>query len=391
MAAIASTRGSGASAISLVIFRFLVLFGIVLLSTTTGHTHITNRTITFGDRSAVVPPIKPSVSSESTTSGTPPPQLAQQSVTAATPDVSQDLVDAFVRAAGAGNISEVRSLIAGNVNLNAEASRNAKDIGGSDIPGRIALPFAALMGQLEVVRALLEAKANINVEQFGDTALMLASQHHDPAIVKALINAGADVNRVGNSGNGNKQALSYALERGLHNDKQDRDRQLEVLTTLIDAGADVNGFVKVGKGKQLGSIPLIHALHNATLVKLLLDRGANVNAIELDGDTALIAAARAGHADSVKLLLDAGANKDATEQNRYYNSGCQRPQCMQLNFATALIHAAAKGHADVVRELLAAGASKDVTDHWGHTALEAATFNQHDQVVKLLQDAGAKH
>ena len=47
------------------------------------------------------------------------------------------------------------------------------------------------------------------------------------------------------------------------------------------------------------------------IVRLLLDAGANVDAANKHGDTALILAACNGRMEIVRLLLDAGANVDA--------------------------------------------------------------------------------
>ena len=46
---------------------------------------------------------------------------------------------------------------------------------------------------------------------------------------------------------------------------------------------------------------------NVAMVRQLLDQGANINARDKHGDTALMAAAFEGHADVVKLLLEKGA------------------------------------------------------------------------------------
>ena len=51
------------------------------------------------------------------------------------------------------------------------------------------------------------------------------------------------------------------------------------------------------------------------VVKLLLDKGANINAQQNDGHTALMAAIRAGHIESVKLLLSRGADVNAEAQD----------------------------------------------------------------------------
>jgi hypothetical protein len=68
----------------------------------------------------------------------------------------------------------------------------------------------------------------------------------------------------------------------------------------------------------------------------LLSAGADVNAKTLDGDTALMLAARTGHAGIVQALLFTGADVEA--KNRYGE--------------TAVMLAAEEGHLDIVRMLL---------------------------------------
>lgn len=89
---------------------------------------------------------------------------------------------------------------------------------------------------------------------------------------------------------------------------------------------------------------------------------------------ALIQAAREGKADTVKALLSGqGADVNATDDNGN----------------TALLEAARYGHDDVVRALLAAGANIKARDKDGKTALMLAVQGGHDDVVRALKQAGA--
>ncbi|OPY76034.1 MAG: Ankyrin repeat protein [Syntrophorhabdus sp. PtaU1.Bin058] len=113
------------------------------------------------------------------------------------------------------------------------------------------------------------------------------------------------------------------------------------------------------------------------MVKLLLDKGADVNAKwATEGITALIFASQEGHTDVVKLLLDKGADVNA----KWATEGM-----------TALMMASWEGHKDVVKLLLDKGAdvnAKTITE--GMTALMMASWEGHKDVVKLLHDKGAQ-
>jgi len=71
---------------------------------------------------------------------------------------------------------------------------------------------SCIYGQLDIVKMLIEAGANINVkDNGGDTALMRASVHGNEDIIKLLIEAGADVNAKDNDGS---TSLMWALSFG---------------------------------------------------------------------------------------------------------------------------------------------------------------------------------
>jgi uncharacterized protein len=121
--------------------------------------------------------------------------------------------------------------------------------------------------------------------------------------------------------------------------------------------------------------PLIDAVkrHDAAAVNALLDRGAEVDAAEADGTTALHWAAQLDDAESVTRLLDAGA--DASAANRFE--------------VTPLELAANNGNAQIVASLLAAGANPDARSREGQTPLMSAALNGRVGAVEALLANGA--
>ncbi|MEJ2719444.1 MAG: ankyrin repeat domain-containing protein [Deltaproteobacteria bacterium] len=102
---------------------------------------------------------------------------------------------------------------------------------------------------------------------------------------------------------------------------------------------------------------------------MLLERRVNVNARSSDGETALMSAARRGHAAVVELLLKKGANLNAVNRSGQ----------------NALILAAITGRADVVNVLLRRGADPRSRDKSGKTAIDYASKHRHTQVLNLLE------
>jgi len=97
-----------------------------------------------------------------------------------------------------------------------------------------------------------------------------------------------------------------------------------IVKLLLDKGADVNG-----QGEYYGNALQAAARYgNKTIVSLLLDKGANVNAQGGCSGNALQAAARYGHKTVVKLLLDKGADVNA-EGGKYGNALSAATQCGQ--------------------------------------------------------------
>jgi len=112
--------------------------------------------------------------------------------------------------------------------------------------------------------------------------------------------------------------------------------------------------------------------HTAT-VHTLLAHGADGNARDRDGKTALMLAAFEGHTGTVQVLLANGVQVNTQDK-----AG-----------ATALMLAAARGHTVVVTALLAQGADVNLQHHTGQTALMVAVVGGHGPVTHALLARGA--
>ena len=127
---------------------------------------------------------------------------------------------------------------------------------------------------------------------------------------------------------------------------------LDIVRILLDRSANLDA------ANKNGFTPLISAAGNCHLdiVRILLDRSANVDAANKNGCNPLSFAAQFGHLDVVRLLIDRSAKVDAANKKG----------------RTPLIKAAAKGHLDCVRVLVERSANVDTRNKWGDTALQVA-------------------
>jgi cytochrome c len=128
-----------------------------------------------------------------------------------------------------------------------------------------------------------------------------AAKKGDVASISAALDAGADIN--------GRDFMGPPLYHAVVGVK------LEAAKLLIERGADVNA------PSILGIAPLVPAVRrrNIELIKLLLDHGANPNSV-LGTQTALHLAVQAGCFDCVKALVEAGADVNAVTSNGQYRT-----------------------------------------------------------------------
>jgi len=151
--------------------------------------------------------------------------------------------------------------------------------------------------------------------------------------------------------------------------------------------------------------------NDAAAVRSLLRQGADIEARDADGRSALLLATRAAAIDAARVLIEAGADvnaRDRISDSPYLYAGAEGPlEILRLTLdngadlgsvnrygGTALIPAAHHGHPDIVRELLGTGIDIDHVNDLGWTALlEAVILGDggpvHTEIVRLLLEAGA--
>jgi len=126
-----------------------------------------------------------------------------------------------------------------------------------------------------------------------------------------------------------------------------------------------------------GPAPVADAVmkRDGEAVRTLIKGGADVNAAQGDGMTALHWAARNGDVELTRLLLFAGANVKASTR---------------LGGYTPLLLAAQQGHAPVIAALIAAGADVKASNALGTTPLMLAAASGEAQAVTMLVENGAE-
>jgi ankyrin repeat protein len=214
-----------------------------------------------------------------------------------------------------------------------------------------------------VVRALLQGGADPNiVDSHGDSPL--TCDIYDIGITKMLLQHGA---------NPNKHSHLYGHPLGLVTCDNARNR--EVMALLLSHGADPNTILRRGKSVLADTC----AMGNVGGVQMLLKYGADPNYREsVSSNTALHYACEHFYTEIVKMLLDKGADPHAV------NIEGQTPLLCIKSSVKGLGSSA--DEAQVVKLMVAAGASLSATDLYGNGMLHQVST---EQGAKLLIGLGA--
>ncbi len=146
---------------------------------------------------------------------------------------------------------------------------------------------------------------------------------------------------------------------------------IETVRSLLRSGADVNA----AQGDGMTALHWAAAHNNVAMAELVLYAGANVTSTtRLGGYTALHLASREGLGEAVGALLEAGS----------------KPNAFTTTGVSAIHLAAQAGRPEAIRALLAHGAEVDARDTYaGRTPLMFATAQDRHEAMKILIHAGA--
>jgi uncharacterized protein len=259
----------------------------------------------------------------------------------------------LISAVKAGDKTQVAALIQQRVDVNAPEAD-----GTTALMWAVRRSFTGSDGA--IVDLLLRAGADVKAaNRYGVTAVYLACQNGNAAMIETLLKAGADANAAITE---NETALMTAARTGV----------VEAATVLLDHGAQVDA-----REAWRGETALMWAVAegHADMARVLIAHGADVNAhssvnhwerqttseprekwLPLGGLTPLLFAARQGCIDCARVLVEKGADVNAADPT---------------GISPALM-AIINGHYDVAEFMLDKGTDPNLADETGRTALYSA-------------------
>jgi ankyrin repeat protein len=226
------------------------------------------------------------------------------------------------------NLETTRLLVEGGADVNGQAE-------AGDSPLMVA---ARRAGAVRVVRYLLDKGANIKAStKDGATALHRAAESGDVDVLKLLVDRGADVDSQRKSGgsplasavvSGHGAVVRYLLSKGAKPNLSDVglsravfQGNVEIVKALLEAGAEVKNsgnaiFPGFGGSEPILVFACFSYNADAQIVKMLLDRGADPAAKSQQGRTPLELARERGYEEVAKLLVQAIEQKQAVEKGK---------------------------------------------------------------------------
>ncbi|KAL7917950.1 ankyrin repeat-containing domain protein [Trichoderma austrokoningii] len=312
------------------------------------------------------------------------------------------------------------------------------DLNIPDGSGRTAVIFAAWNKNSEMIRELVENGAKLNMVDANVDS------------VRILLNAGADQDLLMDNTGSSPLFLALLLKNGANPETETAGyktplctailgHHIEVVKLLLEHGADSTAvflrseLIPSELAAGLGQILILELLlnHGVDLdtMRILLDKGADITAVDNGGRSALFYAARKGadydrwtaihyaahkgladivptlielgslfhaaergHIETIHILLDAGLTTlDQAEDTELIRDQLRTADQASINQAeaegrTPLFNAAMRGYSDIVELLISRNADTNKRDRYNSSALFAALLLAIDQVALDHED-----
>lgn len=164
--------------------------------------------------------------------------------------------------------------------------------------------------------------------------------------------------------------------------KKIREDDIENIVSIIKKDTSLLNFQEETRGTTLLMISILH--RQIEIAKLLLEAGANPNLYDKNGTSAIIMACRDKelNATIIQDLLNKGANVNDMEIGKRREGNTTRD--------FPLIAASRSGNLPLVTFLVSKGALVNKTNEYGQTAIGEATIQEHYDVVLFLLKSGAR-
>lgn len=240
--------------------------------------------------------------------------------------------------------------------------------------GMTALLYAARDGRLEMARALVEAGADVNrseANKVGPLLIAIANDHLP--VGDFLLSKGADVNAADFWG---RTPLWTALDvRDLDYDRSgeqhsDRAAGLEMIQTLLHRGANVNARIAEVPPIRRWVLPI-----------------SDISWVDFTGETPFVRAALAGDIEVMRLLLEHGADPNIPT----FSNTTALMAAAGVNWSVGQTYTESKeGSLEAVKLCLEKGADVNAANTMGLTALTGAVNRGSNDIVEFLVNHGAR-
>jgi hypothetical protein len=304
-------------------------------------------------------------------------------------------------------------------------AEHGADIYAADKSGLTPLDRAIKSNSLEIFQTLINEKNVNSKDSNGNTPLHIAIMQDAPMpFLNYLIDNGADVNARNSSGDSvllmaaqknKKDAGELLLQHGADIFATNTENNSPLRVAFMDLNVEkwfINSETMLMRDGS-GNTPLHYAAEwkYKKSAEMLIDKGAAVNAVNANGESAVFAATKGNSPELIDLLVSKGAIIDSRSVSARDNLG-NTPvhaavkwdsgnaaktllshgvdvNAQNLNGKTALSEACKSGKKEFSLMLIEKGANVNATDNQGRTVLMDAVQSQNVEIVNMLLSRGA--